>query len=135
MASQPLSVGQTALEIPVCAGQAYNATGVIAHPGQTFRFAASGRWKDAGTESGPAGYAGAGLMRLAGSFKRYPSAPWFALVGALGHDDGCLFMIGEASVWTNDTNRGAELYAFANDARFFYWNNKGRITLSITRER
>src|SRR5262245_13829012 len=102
MSLQTLSVGQSVRDIRVCARRAYNPTGVTAEPGQTFRFVADGLWFDARIESGPGGQSGKGLQRLAGSLKRFPAAPWFALIGAIEKDDESLFVIGKGSVWTNN---------------------------------
>lgn len=71
---------------------------------------------------------------------RVPSAPWMALTGVVAardvDADGAQlayrpFVIGTAC--QQQVPRPGYFYAFANDAWSFYDNNKGSVTLSITR--
>jgi hypothetical protein len=80
--------------------------------------------------------------------KRNEEIPWFALVGAVANDgprngvnpsaDGSpyphqTFLIGKgAKLKIGDTEDGY-LYAYANDAWNFYDNNRGSVTLRVTR--
>jgi len=130
-----LAIGVPTSPIRVRADCRWNPTGVLARPGETFAFRCWGEWRDAGHPCGPAGQPGFGAQKWAGWLKRHRSAPWFAAIGALGKTHESLFVIGEAATWTNETDRAAPLYAFANDAWFFYFNNEGEVALEITRVR
>jgi hypothetical protein len=77
--------------------------------------------------------------------KRVESAPWFCLMGAIANgglqDDGKpaqheTFAIGASAtlkIPANAKHRAGYLYCFANDAWHFYDNNKGSVSLSVTR--
>ena len=72
--------------------------------------------------------------------KRHEQFPWFALIGVIGngvpegakpaaHDT---FLIGKG-VPKHKVMRSGYLYAYANDAWNFYDNNRGSVTLTVTR--
>ena len=73
--------------------------------------------------------------------RREEDFPWFSLVGVIGNggnpgNDGTpkkheTFLIGEGC--THTPKESGYLYCFANDAWNFYENNKGSVTLNITR--
>ncbi|MBC6441315.1 MAG: DUF2235 domain-containing protein [Rhodospirillales bacterium] len=72
--------------------------------------------------------------------KRYEKAPWFCLMGAIANagDESLheVFKIGtatELAIPYNETHRAGYLYCFANDAWHFYGNNRGKVTLKVTR--
>lgn len=71
---------------------------------------------------------------------RVPGAPWMALIGVVAatevNDDGAQqpyqpFVIGKAC--EQRVQRPGYFYAFANDAWSFYDNNRGSVTLTVTR--
>jgi hypothetical protein len=71
---------------------------------------------------------------------RVSGAPWMALIGVIAaidvDDDGAQrpyrpFIIGRKC--EQRVQRGGYLYAFANDAWSFYDNNRGSVTLTVTR--
>ena len=76
--------------------------------------------------------------------KRIEELDWFSLVGAVGNDDGernpdsdgsprphQIFGIGEGTELTLENS--GYLYAFANDAWGKYDNNRGKVTMTVTR--
>jgi hypothetical protein len=71
---------------------------------------------------------------------RATDAPWMALIGVITatdvDEDGAQqpyqpFLIGQAS--EQRVQRPGYFYAYANDAWGFYNNNRGSVTLTITR--
>ncbi len=72
--------------------------------------------------------------------KRHEEFPWFSLVGVIGNGkpDGSkpaahdTFLIGKG-VPKHRVERSGYLYAYANDAWNFYENNRGSVTLTVTR--
>ena len=128
-----LAVGESRTAIPVHARVRWNPLQVIASPNETFVFSCRGRWWDADIESGPEGQAGEGIQRVTGWLKRKLDAPWFCVIGSLGRGSDGLFAIGAGCEWTNATGKPAPLFAFANDAWLFYWNNRGEILLDVRR--
>ena len=60
-----------------------------------------------------------------------PGKNWFTLIGTAGRNPQKFFLIGGGRTITPETT--GELYAFANDASWFYWNNKGTLRLIVTR--
>jgi uncharacterized protein (DUF2235 family) len=75
--------------------------------------------------------------------RREEKMPWFALVGAIANggnprEDGTpepheTFKIGDGCTYT--PKRSGYLHCFANDAWHFYDNNRGSVTLSVTRKK
>ena len=74
--------------------------------------------------------------------RRYEDFPWFSLLGTIS-DGGSVtkdktftahttYLIGEQA--TLKVKRAGYLYCFANDAWNFYGNNKGSMTLTVTRQ-
>lgn len=64
---------------------------------------------------------------------------YFALSGGVGNNDDYLFIIFSNA---SDVESGkeitmpadGELFLFANDAKYFYFNNHGRVNIKITRK-
>ena len=118
--------------VNVAARRPWNDTGVVLERGHTYRFTATGEWTDARNCSGPEGYPSNNVfLRLAEWARRDRSEPWFALIGAQGHDLSTRFAIGAGSEF--QPRQTGELTCFANDVSFFYWNNRGKISLTIER--
>jgi hypothetical protein len=112
--------------VKIEAAEKWNRTGFRIVKGKRYRFAASGRWKDASIECDANGY---DIPELAPFrwLRRYRSADWFKLIGTIdGHD---AFPIGTASTWT--ARRGGELWCYANDVWFKYGNNSGSVELTV----
>ncbi len=74
--------------------------------------------------------------------RRCEEAPWFALIGMIANQpnmdasgtavDGETFVIGEHC--TFQPERSGYLYCYANDAWKFYGNNRGQVTLTVSRK-
>ena len=115
--------------------------------GKTYRFRASGTWRDAGIEVDARGYplpdrgyAAFGIrgtrqtiFELSERWRRVPEANWFALICTVGKTTATAFDVGRIlardGVYIAEHN--GPLYCFANDLPFMYWNNHGAITLEV----
>ncbi|MEM9807094.1 MAG: hypothetical protein AAF959_17650 [Cyanobacteria bacterium P01_D01_bin.56] len=64
--------------------------------------------------------------------RRYRVAPLFMLIGAIGKNSKHFFPISQSPLKYTATETG-DFFCFANDAPFAYGNNKGRLTLKVTR--
>lgn len=116
----------------------WNHTGIILETGVTYRFEVHGTWYDASIDCGGEGYE----MReripwylwpafwAAQCLKPLPTGErWFQLVGKV---EGQVFEIGGGATLTSPGS--GELLCAANDARGFYCNNRGSLSLVVTRE-
>ena len=75
--------------------------------------------------------------------RRYEEYPWFALIGVIADGGNPLpdgtppkhtsFLIGKSRIFKPE--KSGYLYAFANDAWWFYDNNHGAVKLKVTRAR
>ena len=127
--------GECALVL-VRANVRWNHTGLFVKKGEEYQFFVlpDQWWLDAGIPSTADGYRCPLIewwMSLGKNLKHLPEAKWMALGGAIGEDDTTAFLIGKSRSDTID--RDGELICFANDARWFFWNNIGRIWVSILR--
>jgi hypothetical protein len=103
----------------------WNKTGFQVTAGKTYQFHTSGTWCDAGNKCDAKGYEKPSLARWVW-LRRVRGAPWFALIGTVeGRDE---FVIDEKP-WT--AARSGELWCYANDVWFMYWNNRGSVTLEM----
>lgn len=138
-AARPIGPNDT-VTVQVPARLQRNRTGVMVDSGVAYRVIATGHWKDgrleattaAGFRSAEAPLLTRPLMFAGQLFKRERGARWFELVGELptGSRRHVRFpTAGEA--WT--APRSGELDVFANDAGRMYGNNRGCLTLTITR--
>lgn len=117
----------------------WNDLGIDVRSGDRYDFSAGGEWVDKMIPCGPDGYRSAqapGLSRavlsLAEPFRRVRQANWFALIGAVDREEETCFLIGSACTgWSPP--RDGKLVAFANDHPWTYGNNRGQVTLTITR--
>ena len=106
---------------------------IVVTKGQEYRFDVhtDQKWYDMGIPSGPAGYKNYLLLIWS---KRVPSAKCFTLCGSIGKDEKNHFPIGKGL--KNYTCKvDGTLYFFANDNKYFYWNNWGSIKVEVTRLR
>lgn len=105
-------------------------TGITLEVGKKYDRVATGEWKDASIVTGPGGYDSVNLLQKGTEgLRRMPSAPWFALIGALDRRKETEFQIGSRKVY-EPTSTG-QLTCFANDLLGFYGNNEGCVTLSV----
>jgi hypothetical protein len=70
-----------------------------------------------------------GALKPFKRFARFPEAPWYSLIGAVDRSE--LFKIGKGVEY--QPQKDGEFGCFANDAWFKYGNNRGKLTLSVTR--
>jgi hypothetical protein len=99
--------------------------------GDVLIVAASGQWTDLTYTCGPGGYPAPAYMRLFDGLRRCPQARWFELVGCVGKDLKNSFPIGERRTVTAPAS--GRLYLYANDVPGFYWNNRGSLSVSVTK--
>jgi hypothetical protein len=111
---------------PINSRPHWNKTGFQVTAGKTYRLRAGGMWCDATNKHDANGYEKPSLDRWR-RFRRVRSAPWFALIGTVEGRDA--FVIGTDKTWT--ATRSGELWCYANDVWFMYWNNRGSVTLEI----
>ncbi len=98
--------------------------------GETWSFAATGRWTNGLIPCGPDGYRNF-LFDALQIEPRAASEPWFRLIGEIKGHPGTAFPIGAGCTRTFDEL--GELVAFANDSANGYSNNKGAVTLKVRR--
>ena len=120
-------LGQCAID----ARKRWNRTGIVLEAGKRYDFEAAGgeSWRDGNIVCGADGYE-CDRLRLFARLRRVPFARWLALIGALGSDGATLFPIGRA-MENYIPLRSGELYCFANDVWFMYWNNAGSVELTV----
>ncbi|GEP59603.1 hypothetical protein RSO01_67690 [Reyranella soli] len=105
---------------------------VLLEANTPYRFSAVGTWRDASIASSPDGYSSTNLvLRLAESWRRVPTAPWFALVGTVDRDTSLLTPIGAGAKIAFP--KSGKLSCFANDVCFMYFNNRGSVMLTVDR--
>jgi hypothetical protein len=116
-------------------------SGIYVAPGERYRFAAAGRWRDWFRNVDADGWSCPWLPR----HNRVPGAPFFRLCGCVGTDDRLAFAIGRAlPEWRVPDGVAAlpdrQLYFFANDWGCLYFNNHaldaaagGPLRVEITR--
>lgn len=110
----------------------WNTTGIVLVTGSRYQARASGEWHDASKVCDADGWVSdSDLIRDLEHFRRVRDANWFALIGAYDQDRRTEFVIGKCLEFV--ATQDGELTCFANDAPFMYWNNKGSISLTITR--
>ncbi|MGY3916616.1 DUF2235 domain-containing protein [Aeromonas australiensis] len=152
------------LTLDIYARHPWYWTGIYLEAGRRYRFKAQGEWLDSHVPAGPEGVRYKALAHLLGdalgkierfygnltrnnqanipATKRVEGAQWFALIGVIADGgnpkpDGTpvphsRFIIGKETTWT--PSKSGYLYCFANDAWGFYGNNRGFVTLTVSRE-
>ena len=132
-----LDVGQKADNLIVIARNPWNRSGVLLRAKERYLLEVRDVqcWRDAGIKSEPqAGHIKRRWWLEIPPLKwlrRYKNEGWYTLVGSVGKDRRTFFLIGTGLTYSPDTS--GELFSFANDARWFYWNNQGKLRLFITR--
>jgi len=114
--------------IHVHARRRWNDSGVVVEAGQRYRIsvAPTETWKDWFVTSGPDGYTKCILKPLE-FMRRASNAPWFALMASVNRSEP--IFVGQECEFEADGSGRLEF--FANDLPFMYWNNSGRITVSV----
>ncbi|MEH2203370.1 MAG: hypothetical protein V7K53_04700 [Nostoc sp.] len=111
----------------------WNATGIYLEIGATYKFEVEGEqfWCDAWIRSDADGYTQPWLS-WAEMFRRKPNENWFSLIGNIGQSGEQKFLIGKKLEKYKATSSG-ELFCYANDVPIMYFNNRGTLSLTITR--
>jgi hypothetical protein len=133
-----LAVGEAIGPISVPSVERYVPTGLqLARDAAYVIQADNSIWVDWHLPSDANGREATFFQSLAAWALRCKRAKWFQLIGAVGKGDDFLIPIGKHLRWTFDGNGCGpapyELFLFANDAYFAYYNNKGTIGVTITR--
>lgn len=106
----------------------WNDTLIDVVEGLAYQYVADGQWTDASRECNADGYSGTWLDSLS-FLKRCGSAKWFQLVAAVDQKSSQTIVLGHAGQFIAPAS--GRLWAYANDATFAYWNNKGSLALTI----
>lgn len=128
--------------VMVYANKEYNLVETGLSPGDQIRFVVeSGQtWKDSCIECDENGHGHDNLVWEAVSHTcaRMRDSPFFALTAAIcewGRDptDHCLVRVGSDLTYVvgGDPAKKYDVYLFANDVQWFYWNNSGAICVII----
>lgn len=125
--------GQSIEIAGIDARKRWNRTGLVIESGVTYRFEVIdvSNWRDGKVETDPNGYESLRLLPLIPARRCLP-ARWLKLIGAVGTSAWNYFPIGTEC--TRKVSAAGELYCFANDASFRYYDNEGALTLKVTRE-
>ncbi|MDS4048837.1 glutathione transferase GstA [Accumulibacter sp.] len=151
-----------ATRFPVHAHKWWNASGVEVDVGERYRIAASGTWLDRGVPANADGYESDGwLHHLTQGSRRLEERPWFSLVAAVhplpdleasnpasenmltglleSTISGVARIDDESSLIATPDGCEIEiiepgfLYFFANDSAFAYADNRGFLSVEVTR--
>ena len=98
--------------------------------GETWSFAATGRWKNGWVACGPDGYRNF-LFDALQIEPRAAGEAWFRLIGEIRGRPGSTFAIGAGC--THTFKESGELIVFANDGADGYSDNTGAILLKLSR--
>ena len=110
----------------------WNETGIQLVAGEQYLITASGEWVDFFIKHGPDGDPSPNAyMRSFESQRRMPNEFWFALIGGLDSNLETAFLIGSRCQYT--AVKSGQLCCFANDVDWFYWNNWGSVSMTVTR--
>jgi hypothetical protein len=114
-------------EIPVPSDRREVEVGTVS-AGETWSFAASGRWTNGFIACGPDGYRNF-LFDALQIEPRAAGEPWFRLIGEIKGRPGSRFAIGAGCTRTFDES--GELIVYANDSADGYSDNKGAVALRL----
>jgi hypothetical protein len=120
---------ETEHEIRVPSGEREVAIGTVS-AGETWSFAATGRWTNGWIACGPDGYRNF-LFDALQIEPRASGEAWFRLIGEIKGWPGSTFAIGPGC--TRTFQESGELAVFANDSADGYSNNTGAVTLKVRR--
>lgn len=115
--------------IPIDSALRWNDSKIDIRKGQMVRITATGTWIDDWIEATPDGFEKPWLTPLRFA-RRLPSAPWFCLCATVDQMKQPIHRIGSAGEF--EAGRDGRLWLFANDAWYFYRNNSGCISATIT---
>ena len=110
-----------------------NPTGLFVKRNEEYEITVPGgqKWCDASyTNQPPSGDVGSFFMNLFAWLKKDRSAKWFTMIAEI-QGEGVPYDMACSSLLR--AGRCGNLLLYANDARGFYWNNKGKILVEIRR--
>jgi hypothetical protein len=126
-----ISVGES-ITRTIKARKQWNDTNIVMTKDETYHFKALGEWTDLIQPCCANGYESTNiLLRSTEKLRRAATANWFALIGAIDHDEQSFFLMGNEE--TISIPQGGNFSCFANDVIFMYWNNCGELELTIER--
>lgn len=103
------------------------STGIILSPHEKYHFSATGKWRDWFKSCDANGWHGSGTNWMR-HFARVADADLFCLCGAFDKDEQRVFKIASSLEYTvkpaDCIQDSAELFLFANDLPWMYWNNR-----------
>jgi len=125
-----LKVGESTV-FTVVACIVWNHSDLHLRSGERYDFEVRGNqvWWDASNECGADGYS-LWYLHLFAFLRRYQAATWFVLIGSINKENP--FVIGKLLRGFAPEANG-ELICFANDAKGFYGNNRGKLRVTVTR--
>ena len=113
--------------IPIDSRQRWNDTGVDVVKGVLYDVTVTGQWCDAKEPCGPEGWPGNRFINLFTLLRRARQFRWAALVGSVDQRKPYVHVM-PGVIKAPATGR---LFCFFNDARGFYWNNSGKLVITI----
>ncbi len=144
LSAKPLKIDATQTT-KVYANRKYNRSGILLETNAQYQFSIPTEqvWYDASISCNEKGWdretQELGLselfIKLSEGKRRHPEAKWFELIGTVGPNEDNLFRVTqyteEGATFSPDTD--GELNFFANDLDRKYGNNRGFITVNVTR--
>lgn len=143
------------VQLDINADSFWNASGLVLDKGASYKISVGSAeyWCDAGIKSSVMGWrthdetlesceAGAASAKLSKMQKwifskvegsrRYPDANWFELIG-VNAKDGKFDEFRVALQHDFEADMSGEFCAYANDLKYFYWNNSRSLKITIKR--
>ncbi len=115
-------------DVEVFSSQRWNDTGVDVKRSQRIEVTATGEWIDWTIRCDANGFERPHMNAFKFA-RRNRGAPWFALIASVGKMKRPTHHVGSSGDFV--ASRDGRLYLFANDAWYFYFNNKGSVRASI----
>ncbi len=130
-----LEVGESITVPEIKAAEYWNSTNINLEVTAIYALEVQGEqfWYDWFIQADANGYTRPWLKWVEG-LRRCPSENWFALIGSISQNSRHNFLIGKGINNYKPPLTG-NLYCYANDVPFMYWNNKGSLSLTVTRVR
>ncbi len=131
--------------VEVLAGARYTDTGILIKKGNQYVFSFDGEWRDGDITCSGEGWTLADVrkgplelvMKVTQPMRRVKDAKWFELIGSLGRSNRDQIRIGNGQYSSEETPFVATstdaLFLYPNDLMHMYWNNRGAISVTITR--
>jgi hypothetical protein len=145
IADREMEVGETRA-VTAYANLKFNVTGIKLPSGSSlvFKVRAGQKWYDAEIECGPEGWDADKEIenrvyrwgvKLSERRRRYPEAEWFELTACLNKDLATCFKVLNHTTKAKKylMTQAGSLYLFANDLKSKYGNNRGSLTVEVTR--